>query len=173
MNLRNNKGYAGVDISISAIILVIIIPFIGGMIYNISKNNNAMDRKTFAINLATNVLEIAKATEIEYVYSNSEDAPDVENSNNYITNLNNKIQNKITDAQIKTEGEKEYIIFSVEDSNKSHYKIVIDVLDFAKKEENIGASKEENIVKTVNVNITYSLANKEQKLELNTVIAKE
>lgn len=170
MNLRNNKGYAGIDIGVATIILVILIPFIGGMIYNISKNNKQMDMKTYAINLASNVLEVTKSTNIEYLYSNLEDKPETSDTGEtYLTNLNNKIENRITDANVQSEGGKEYIIFSVQDSKKNHYKIVIDILDLAKED----TTKQENVVKTAKVTITYSLANNLETIEMSTVIAKE
>ena len=46
MNLKNNKGYVGIDASIAVLILLIIIPTIAGMIYNVNKTNNLIDRKS-------------------------------------------------------------------------------------------------------------------------------
>ena len=38
-NLRKNNGFAGIDISISMIIILIFIPTIFGIVYNIGKIN--------------------------------------------------------------------------------------------------------------------------------------
>ena len=37
MNLKKNNGFVGVDISVAVIILLILVPTITGMIYNINK----------------------------------------------------------------------------------------------------------------------------------------
>ena len=66
-NLRKNNGFAGIDISISMIIILIFIPTIFGIVYNIGKNNEEVTRKATAVGIATNVLEIAKKESYENI----------------------------------------------------------------------------------------------------------
>ena len=61
MNLKNNKGVLGIDISVAVIIIFILIPIITGMIYNINKTNANIKRKSQALNIAINCMEIYKS----------------------------------------------------------------------------------------------------------------
>ena len=63
MNLKNNKGFVGVDISIAILLLVIIVPTITGMIFNINKSRNGTKRQAQATNIITNAMEISKIVE--------------------------------------------------------------------------------------------------------------
>lgn len=51
MDLRKNQGFTGVDISISMIIILIFIPTIFGMVYNIQKTNQSVNRKSTAVGI--------------------------------------------------------------------------------------------------------------------------
>jgi hypothetical protein len=51
MNFRKNQGFAGVDISISVIIILIFIPTIFGIVYNIGKTNGDLKRKSKAVDI--------------------------------------------------------------------------------------------------------------------------
>lgn len=172
MNLRKNHGYTGVDISVSILVLVILIPIIGGIVYNISKAADNMNRKSYAINLTTNILEIAKSIkDIKYVYSKTDEAPENSETKSLVYFLNNKIQNRLSNAEIQTLDGNECIVFTVEDQKHNHYKAIVDVIDYANvtTEQN----PKSNVVKKVNANVTYSVANKLQTLEISTIISKE
>ena len=79
--LKKNNGFTGVDISISIIVILIFVPTIFGVVYNIQKTNAGIERKTNAVNIATDVLEIVK----------SEQYSDITVSNSkLVTDLNNK-----------------------------------------------------------------------------------
>ena len=172
MNLRNNHGYTGIDISIAILILVILIPIIGGIVYNIGKSGNSMNQKSYAISIMTNVLEVAKGIDdISYVYSKSEEAPENNASKSYVYFLNNKIQNRLSDAQIQTISGNEYIVFTVEDSKHNHYKVTIDVTDFA--DVSSIQDPKTNVVKKVMVNVDYSVGNKMKNVDMSTVISKK
>ena len=173
MNLRSNKGYTGVDISISIIILVLLVPIIGGITYNISKTGNDMNKKTNAISIAENVLELAKNIEdIKYVYSKESDSPEDDDAEkNYITSLTNNIQNRLTAPEIKNENGKESLIFSVKDEDENHYKIIIDVEDFADYTDIENPKK--NLVKKVNAEVIYSVGQNTDSIEIATIISKK
>ncbi|MCI9063742.1 MAG: hypothetical protein HFJ17_03980 [Clostridia bacterium] len=63
MDFKNNKGFVGVDASIGILILIIIIPIMTGIIYNISRTNSEISRKNKAINIAINKIEEAKLSQ--------------------------------------------------------------------------------------------------------------
>lgn len=67
MNFRNNKGFTGIDISVSVIIILILIPTIFGIVYNMQKTRVKTERQAEAVDIATNVLETVKNTEYEEV----------------------------------------------------------------------------------------------------------
>lgn len=64
MNLRKNNGFAGVDISISMIIILIFIPTIFGIVYNIQKTNSSVNRKSEAVGIRSECFRISKNREL-------------------------------------------------------------------------------------------------------------
>lgn len=169
--LRKNQGYTGVDISISILVLVILIPIIGGIVYNISKAGNGLSQKSYAINVATNILEIAKSIDdIKYVYSKTDEEPEESETKSFIYFLNNRIQSKISDAQIQTVDGDEHIVLTVQDQKHNHYRAIIDVVDFA--DVTSSPDPKNNIVKEVKANVTYSVGSKLKNVEISTVVSK-
>lgn len=73
MDLKNNKGYTGVDISIAMIILMIFIPTVFAISYSIQKTSNEVKRKSEAISIATDILESAKGMSFENLESMEEE----------------------------------------------------------------------------------------------------
>lgn len=65
MNLKNNKGYTGVDISIAMIIIMIFIPTLLAISYSIQKTSNEVKRKAEAVFIATEILESTKGMSFE------------------------------------------------------------------------------------------------------------
>ena len=65
MNLKKNRGAATLDVSIAVIILLATIPVMFGVAYNFLKDNNYARRQGKAVQIATDVIEIAKSTEFE------------------------------------------------------------------------------------------------------------
>lgn len=82
MKFKKDKGYVGIDITVSILLIVVIIPTIAGMIFNINKSNNSIKRKTQASSIAAAVMENAKI--LTY------DGDD----NNFLTNVYNGIRSQ-------------------------------------------------------------------------------
>ena len=61
MKKKNNKGYIGIDISISLLIIIILMPIIIAITNNINVANARISRKAQAISIATNVMECVKS----------------------------------------------------------------------------------------------------------------
>lgn len=81
MNLKNNKGYVVEDIFISIIIIMVFIPTVFGVIYNIKKSNAEIERKVYAINIAKNYLdkkELLNDENIDSVVKDEKDKKDVQ-----------------------------------------------------------------------------------------------
>ena len=157
MNLRKNKGYVGVDDSIAVLVLLIIIPTVTGMVYNMNKTNSSVKRKTEAINIAVNTLEVSKGMDVLQL---SDNTAILDNVNKI---YNNKLENlqEITSSQ----NHKETATFIKDDIT---YMITIEVEDY--KPQNEGASDENKIVKTVTAHVKYKVGDKEKSIDLSTSI---
>lgn len=83
MNLRKNKGFTGIDISITMLIILIFIPTIFGISYNIQKTNHSIERESEAIDIMVLYLENAK----------SQNFDDIQEEN--ITCTRNKVNYKV------------------------------------------------------------------------------
>lgn len=170
MNFRGNKGYTGIDISISIIILTIVIPIVSGMAYNLGKSRSNMEQKSYAINIASNILEQAKSiNNLENIYSKEEDQVEENPDNIFITNLENNLE---PTEQINQPGS--IIEFSLQDQKQRRYKVTIDIVDFADADNSDSEVVfEKNYVKTVNVKVMYSLGKIIETIEMSTVISKK
>ena len=155
MNLRNNKGYTGIDISVAMIIILIFIPTIFGIVYNLQKVRAKSEREANSINVATDVLEIAKSI----AYS---DVTISENSE-FIARLNNKYSN----LQILND-ENKLVNCSYIDNNNIHYKIEVDVANQYPSE--IDESEKMDYVKKVTVTVTYPVGNSTKSINISTVL---
>lgn len=173
MNLRNNKGYTGIDISVTILILVILIPVIAGMAYNIGKSKNSIDQKSYAVFAASKVLETAKSVvSIKNLYSTSSDTPEVlEASDDFLEKLESNFEDVLADDILVPQIEDESIIFTIKDKKNNLYEVKIDVVDFA--DMGIINEAKANIVKKVTVKITYSIGNNEEFVEISTIISKK
>ena len=80
MNFRNEKGYTGIDISVSVVILFIFVSIISMMIYQMNSSSKEVQLKTDATYLAINEIENIKNQGIDEYIGKS-----VANGNNVIT----------------------------------------------------------------------------------------
>lgn len=152
MKLRNNKGFAVIDISIALIIIILLIPTIFGIVYNVQKSNNSVKRKATALNIATDILEIAKAVG----YNNIS----LENST-FLDTLNQRYEKSdYEDSSLKKENYN-YIYYSTTGENEEHYQIQIGVLNKA---------EEGNSKKIVEVVVIYPVGNKQETIDISTAI---
>ena len=147
MKIRNNKGYVMTDISISIIILLILVPTIMGIVYNIGVTKRATEAKAEAINIATNTIEAAKGIDIANI-----------NVNSVLENIKNNIyKEKMTISENN----------GVINTNKSSYKVSVDVIDYA---DSHTEDVQPNIVKTITAKVEYRLSGKTQEITLKTVV---
>lgn len=65
MRIKNNKGFTGVDVAVSLVILLIFVSFIAALFYNLSNTTNRIERKSQATDLAIQFIEAMKATPFE------------------------------------------------------------------------------------------------------------
>ena len=144
MNLKKQNGYVGVDIAVSLLILMILLPTITGMIYNISKTNSENARVAKAISLTTNALEVAKSIGASTL-----------NTTNWQTGIKSEF------TEIKSEGS-----YMVLEENTGSYKINLKIIDYADSNEGAIANK----VKTVTAEVQYFISGKTKSIKISTVI---
>ena len=158
--LKENKGFTGVDISISVIIILIFIPTVFGIIYNIQKNDAMVERKSNAISIASDVIEKAKMQEYTAVTTNLEDAFSI------------ALKNKYEQSDYKNEEKEEigytYMYFLKSGKRNEHYQIQVGIKNYYPSEEETN-----DYIKIVKVRVFYSYANTVKDIDLSTVIKKD
>ena len=150
MNLRSDKGFTGVDITIAMIVILIFIPTIFGSIYNIQKYNNGIKRETTALNMASDILEIAKATRYNEL--------NLENESLFV----NKMNEKYTNSGI---GNSKY---SYTGSDGIYYQIDIDLSNYYPVD--IEVANRKDLIKKVNVVVTYMVGKQQKNVKIATAI---
>lgn len=151
MKFKNNKGFVGIDTSIAIMILVILIPTITAIIYNINKENKSIERKSQALNSAINVMETAKGMDVNDL--------NLENLENEITNF------YASDAILANTDLTDGIINIKKD--KINYNLEITIQDYNEKDETVP----KGVVKEVKVIVTYLVGGKEESIDLATPIS--
>lgn len=150
MNLRNNKGYTGIDISVAMIIILILIPTTFGIVYNLQKTSVRTEREVIALNITTDILEIAKNLDYSEVVISSEDS-----------GFKQVLSNKYTNLQVLNVPENTLNCTYV-GNNDVHYKIQVSI--FSDDLEKI------NFVKKITVTVTYPVGNSTKSLDISTVL---
>lgn len=151
MKFRNNKGFVGIDTSIAIMILVILIPTITAIMYNINKENKSIERKSQALNFAINVMETSKGMEVKDL--------SLENLETEITDFYG------SDAILANTDLTDGIINIKKD--KINYNLEITIQDYNEKDETV----HEGVVKEVKVIVTYLVGGKEEAIDLATPIS--
>ena len=153
---KKNNGFTGVDISISIIVILIFVPTIFGVVYNIQKTNAGIERKTNAVNIATDVLEIVK----------SEQYSDITVSNSkLVTDLNNKYTKSSYTNTEKEEDGYNYIYYSTKGSNNESYQIQLGIKNYYPS-----SSKTEDYVKEIKVRVFYFFGNSVKDIDIGIVV---
>lgn len=147
-NLRKNGGFAGIDISISMIIILIFIPTVFGIVYNIGKINAGVKRKSTAVGIATNVIEIAKS-------ENYEDISFSENSK-LITDIKQKYAESSYTNTEKEEDGYNYSYYWIAGEQDEHYQIQVGIKNYYPED----SEENQDLIKIVKVRVFYPYGNK-------------
>lgn len=164
MKIKNNKGITGIDITVAIVILALFISLITSMFYNVSVIGKAVNRKSDATYIAVQVIEGAKQLEYDklpkgYVEESdleeqTEEEAEAANTTINFDDLNTLLEeNGITAITLK-----------------NGYSVDIIVENYRKIKGDLTL---EDILKRITVTVNYKEKNKEQSVELNTVILKE
>lgn len=143
MLIKEEKGFTGIDIAISLIVITIFISMIANLIANINLTTQDTNRKTVATSYAVQEIEKIKAQ-------------------GYLDSYDSK-------GIAKEEVLKEEDIYNGSEFTGYNKKIVI--RDYVLVVND--TTKKSNIVKEITVNISYKVGNKEKNVKISTYVAKE
>ena len=160
MNFKKKNGYVGIDISIALIIIMIAIPTIVGIIYNISKSKNDTVKKTEATSIAINIIETVKG------YGVAGLSNDITYDDQISDDLLDRFNSIYNNAATKSDDNKSIIL----EKNDVTYEINFEVTDYASTEEGIGIEAASNVVKLIKVKVTYKQGKDLKDVEIQTAI---
>ena len=156
MNFKSNKGVVGIDIAIAMIILMVTVPTMFGIAYNVTKDNNYARRESYAVKIATEIIETAKATEFDEISFKSDSLFIEELDKNY---------KKSSKLDSETEEEiYEYTYYTCEGNDEEHYQIQIGL------SKNGDETSQQDLAKKIKVTVIYPVGNKEKEIDISTVI---
>lgn len=167
MNFRNNKGYTGVDISVAMIIILIFIPTIFAVVNNIQRINAKAERQANAVNIATDILEIAKSINYDGVETVINES-DPDSKKIFITRLNTKYGTPAyeTITSDVVEDDYEYVYYSYSGEKNVHYRIQIGLLNYEPEETQASP----DLVKKIKVTVTYPVGKNTKSINISTVL---
>lgn len=142
--IRSQKGYTGIDIAISVIVIFIFVSLIAMLIYNFNSSADELKIKSDATYIAVNEIEKIKSQDFSE-FLGMDKTTTVDKNGNSLVNQ-------------PVEG------------NEGFYKTTT-ILDY--KDVNGDASIEKDIVKKVTVKISYMYKGKERSVQLSTILSKE
>ena len=141
--MKNEKGFTGIDIVVSVIIITIFIALIANLIANINLKSTGIERKSEATSYAVQEIEKIKAQGYKMDYEDK-GVSNIDVLEEQDININGKFSGYHKKTIIK-----DYVLIQND------------------------STKEANLVKEITVQISYLLANKEQKVEISTVVVKD
>lgn len=143
MLIKEEKGFTGIDIAISLIVITIFIAMIANLIANINLTAQDTNRKTIATSYAVQEIEKIKAQ-------------------GYLDSYDSK-------GIAKEDILKEEDIYNGSEFTGYNKKILI--RDYVLVVND--TTKKSNVVKEITVNISYKVGNKEKNVKISTYVAKE
>lgn len=147
--IKQNKGFTGMDLSISVIVILISIAIIATMIYNLYLSGAGMKRNVIATDYAINILENIQATDYASVTFNQEES----------TTLKTKL-----DEMLKVTGSCDNNT-NTYNANVNSYDITIKIEKYSDK---FNTGEKEDYIKIITVKIQYNLGKNNADKSVNT-----
>lgn len=144
MNLRNNKGVTGVDLSVSIVIIVLFVGLIASLVYNFGVASKGVNRTSIATNIAISKIEQLKSEDYEDLQGKTTEYKD---------------ENGVT-------------------QENAPYKVTTEIIkysesDYVKNLSEIQKEELQDVIKIVKVIVEYKVGNRNESIDINTVITKE
>lgn len=166
MNFKNNKGITGVDLSVSLIIVVLFVGIISSLVYNFATTSKNINRKSIATSIATQKIENLKQ---DFISNGSEENSDIKTITTYEYGEVDKSTGEISfyDPNYKTTPYKvETIVTKFSDYTDSSY------ISGLSNEER-ARIREENLLKIVDVTVSYNVGSRVENVQIKTAITRE
>lgn len=149
MNVKSQKGFTGIDITIAIIVITLFVSIISVVFYNITISSKKIERKTEATYIAQDVIEKIKAL-------NYDDVIETEGTEPVEISEYKKSDTLIIDN-------KEY---------DSAYTIEIKVKKYVPNSNGQENNDSNDLVKIINVNVLYKIGKELENVELTTTIVR-
>lgn len=143
--MKNEKGYTGIDIAISVVVLFIFVSLIAMLSYRLNSTSKEIELKSEATFLAIEEIEAIKNINFAEIQNRSK----ANGNSQYIPSDVNKQAEEIEEKQ------------------GFYRKIIIEDYADTKKDKKPG------LVKKIIVQIKYQFKGKEETIELSTIVSKE
>ena len=154
MKLKSEKGFIGTDIATAVLIITIFMSILGVLYFNIAKTSKAIERESQATYIATEVMEVIKSKQYNDVKLTNGDIAVTKDGSNYkyVGTENNNNVDVVLGSNIPLE---------------AGYTCEVNI-------ENYKPANEENkdLIKIVQVKVSYKVANQPQEVKLETAILK-
>ena len=142
--MKNQKGYTGVDIAISVVVITIFIALIGTLVFNFNSRSKEMEYNSKALDYAIKEIEVSKSKDIND------------------SSLVNVQKTEILD-QLSGKGTGYYKEIEVVDISN-----IISDSDLGDSRTRVSG-----LVKKVTVTVSYNFRNQTKSVKLSTIVSKE
>lgn len=157
--IKQNKGFTGMDLSVSVIVILISVSIIATMIYNLYLSGSGIKRNVIATDYAINVLETIQA--IEYSKVTFKESNELKN---------------ILDTLLKTEGTYDSTTNTytantskINNNYDNNYKIEVIIEKYSDK---FNTGEKEDYIKIITVRVEYSLGKNKTDESINKEVLK-
>lgn len=148
MNIKDDKGFTGVDITVAIIIVVIFVGIIATLFFNYSITSQEIERQGKASEYSISIIEKIKNDNFEK-YKKGE----------------NLDYNLYENESITSDSFKDII-----SSPESGYYVTVNVKDYKKDRPEATII---NIIKKITVTVSYKVANQDKDVTISTIISTE
>jgi len=149
MNVKSQKGFTGIDITIAIIVITLFVSIISVVFYNITISSKKIERKTEATYIAQDVIEKIKAL-----------------------NYDDVIETKGTEPVEISEYKKSDTLIIDNKEYDSAYTIEIKVKKYVPNSNGQENNDSNDLVKIINVNVLYKIGKEVENVELTTTIVR-
>lgn len=162
MKYRNNKGITGIDVSVALIIIVIFVGIVTTIVYNFTVSSRKINRKAMATDIA-----IAKIENLKQAYIADENTGTEEGTTTEYAELNESSGN--------------VTFYSFASGTTTPYTVETKITKYANYNEssyinNLTPEEKsaiQNLIKIVEVKVTYSIGNRDENVVIKTAITRE
>ncbi|MBR3002025.1 MAG: hypothetical protein IKF38_00395 [Clostridia bacterium] len=157
MNIKNEKGYLGTDITVAIIIILLFISVTSSIFFNLTKSSKGIERESQATYIASEVIESVKLIPYSNLDITATQTQIIKNDDSY-GYIGNKGTIVNLDGNIEID---------------AGYTCYITVENYVPENYQPQEGEETDYIKIVTVQVDYKLANEQKSITLKTSILRE